>query len=91
MTDELRRAGLVRDVLRVLQEHRKASGLDVTDRIDLWWRATRDETAVAMRADGTMVAEEVLALSITEGAPTEDLPQRVFEDLGIVVWLRRAR
>jgi isoleucyl-tRNA synthetase len=35
--DDLRRAGLARDIVRAIQEARKTSGLDVSDRIDLWW------------------------------------------------------
>ncbi|MBN1173091.1 MAG: isoleucine--tRNA ligase [Micromonosporaceae bacterium] len=90
LTDELRRAGLLRDVLRVLQEHRKVSGLEVSDRIDLWWEASRADTAAAIRAEGTVVAEEVLALSLTEGAPAQPLPRKEFEELGLAVWMRRA-
>ena len=37
LTDELRRAGLVRDVVRLVQDARKAQGFDVSDRIELWW------------------------------------------------------
>ncbi|MDQ1700633.1 MAG: isoleucyl-tRNA synthetase, partial [Frankiaceae bacterium] len=39
MTDELRRAGVVREVIRLVQEARKAQGFDVSDRIELWWEA----------------------------------------------------
>jgi hypothetical protein len=35
LTPELRRAGLARDAIRLIQEARKASGLDVADRIEL--------------------------------------------------------
>ena len=50
VTPELRRAGLVREVVRLVQEARKAGGLDVTDRIELWWEATGTDLAEALRA-----------------------------------------
>ncbi len=67
LTPELRRAGLARDVVRAIQEARKGSGLDVSDRIELEWTAS-GELAEALREHGAAVADEVLALAFTEGA-----------------------
>ncbi|MBP2702334.1 isoleucine--tRNA ligase [Microbispora sp. RL4-1S] len=89
ITDELRRAGLVREVIRLVQEARKASGLSISDRIDLWWSA-EGEPAEALRDGGHLVADEVLAASFTEGAPPEGLPAHEDADLGLVFWLRKA-
>ncbi len=68
LTPELRRAGLARDVVRLVQEARKNSGLDVSDRIVLTWKAT-GETAEALRENGPLVAGEVLAVEMHEGEP----------------------
>ena len=89
ITPELRRAGLARDVVRVLQESRKATGLDVSDRIELWWEAT-GETAEALTEHAAAVAEEVLAVSFTRGEPARDMAPHHDKDLGLRWWLRPA-
>ncbi|GAA0496333.1 isoleucine--tRNA ligase [Paractinoplanes deccanensis] len=89
LTDDLRRAGLARDAIRQIQEARKTSGLDVSDRIDLRYQTTSDETARALAEHSTLVAEEVLAASYEAGAPT--WPHTFTdESLGLTFWLRKA-
>ncbi|GLW12190.1 isoleucine--tRNA ligase [Microtetraspora sp. NBRC 13810] len=88
ITDDLRRAGLVREVIRLVQEARKSTGLAITDRIDLWWTATDPDLATALRTQGGAVAGEVLALSMTEGT-AGTLPQHQDPDLGLTFQLRR--
>ncbi|MEU9885679.1 isoleucine--tRNA ligase [Sphaerisporangium sp. NPDC051011] len=90
VTPELSRAGLVRDVIRLVQDARKSSGLSIIDRIDLWWTASGD-LAEALRADGGKVADEVLAVSMTEGSPAHDLPAHHDQDLALTFHLTRAR
>jgi isoleucyl-tRNA synthetase len=89
ITDELRRAGLVREVIRLVQEARKSTGLSITDRIDLWWSADGD-LAAALREGGATVADEVLATSLTEGGFHEDLTRHEDADLGLAFQLRKA-
>ena len=73
LTPELRRAGLAREVVRLVQEARKSSGLQVTDRVALRWSA-EGELAEALREHASLVAGEVLATGFEEGlegaAPT---------------------
>jgi len=45
---------------------------------------------VALREGSSRLAEEVLAVSVVEGAPTADLAPHRAEDLGLVFWLRAA-
>ncbi len=74
LTPELVRAGLVREAIRLVQEARKASGFDVSDRIRLAWEAA-GELAEALRADGGLLADEVLAVEVSEGlAALPDAP-----------------
>ncbi|MEV7970966.1 DUF5915 domain-containing protein, partial [Sphaerisporangium sp. NPDC088356] len=89
VTPELMRAGLIREVVRLVQDARKSSGLSITDRISLWWSASGD-LAEALRADGQRVADEVLATTMTEGSPAADLHEHRDEDLGLTFHLTRA-
>ncbi|MFC5751162.1 isoleucine--tRNA ligase [Actinomadura rugatobispora] len=90
VTPELRRAGLVREAVRLVQDGRKSSGLDVTDRIELWWRAAGDDLAEALRAHESELAGEVLAASVREGRPDLDLPALQDDELGLTFWLRKS-
>jgi isoleucyl-tRNA synthetase len=69
LTPELVRAGLAREVVRLVQEARKGSGFDVSDRIALTWQAS-GETALALREHAGLVAGEVLATRMQEGPPS---------------------
>jgi isoleucyl-tRNA synthetase len=89
VTPELRRAGLARDAVRALQESRKGNGLDVSDRIELWWEA-EGELAEALTEHAASVAEEVLATSFRRGHPTIDMAHHADRDLGLTWWLRAA-
>ncbi|MFG1892343.1 isoleucine--tRNA ligase [Micromonospora sp. NPDC049051] len=90
LTPELRRAGVARDAIRQIQEARKASGLEVTDRIALRYTTTREETALALAEHRDLVADEVLASDCAEGEPSWPDP-RPFTDesAGLTFWLRR--
>ncbi|MEW2356603.1 isoleucine--tRNA ligase [Spirillospora sp. NPDC029432] len=94
VTPELRRAGLYREAVRLVQDARKFTGLEVTDRIELWWRAAGDELAEALRAHEAELAGEVLAAAVREGrpegGPERDLPAQQDDELGLTFWLRKA-
>jgi isoleucyl-tRNA synthetase len=86
LTPELVRAGLAREVVRLVQEARKASGFEVSDRITLRWQAD-GEVAEALRAHSDVVAREVLAVDVTEGDPTGEV--RRDDDLGLAFAVSR--
>ena len=75
VTPELRRAGLAREVIRLIQETRKTSGFDVSDRIALTW-AAGDEMAEAVREHRELIAREVLATTMAEAESVDTLSVR---------------
>jgi isoleucyl-tRNA synthetase len=95
ITDDLRRAGIAREVVRLLQDARKNAGLDVSDRISLAWSATNEESAAALREHQAYVSGEVLAVAIDETGPSDDVPSTgdhvtvKAEELGLTLRFRR--
>jgi isoleucyl-tRNA synthetase len=89
LDDELRRAGVAREIVRTLQEARKTAGLDVSDRIEVWWASTDTPLVAAWGEHGPMIAREVLAVGVysEESAPTD--AYRVETDLAMDLCLRR--
>jgi len=67
LTPELIQAGLMREVIRTIQEQRKSSGFEISDRIHVRWKGGAD-LAAAITAYKAEISEEVLALSIEEDA-----------------------
>jgi isoleucyl-tRNA synthetase len=67
LTVELRREGLARELVRVVQDARKAAGLDVSDRIVLGLDAD-GEVATVIGTFADWIAAETLAVELVEGA-----------------------
>jgi isoleucyl-tRNA synthetase len=89
LTTELLRAGLAREVVRLVQEARKTSGYDVADRIELAWQAD-GELALALREHSASVAAEVLAVQVHESLDRlAGEPDHADPDLGLTFRLRR--
>ncbi|MTE18633.1 isoleucine--tRNA ligase [Streptomyces sp. TRM43335] len=90
ITPELRRAGLARDAIRLIQEARKNSGLDVADRIALRWRSDDAEVARALAEHRALIADEVLAVEYAEGEGDDSFGEP-FEDEGLSLVFRLRR
>jgi isoleucyl-tRNA synthetase len=72
VTEELRREGLAREFVRLVQDARKGDGLDVTDRIALRWSTGDRGLAAALHEHRAMIAGEVLATEfgpLGQGSP----------------------
>jgi isoleucyl-tRNA synthetase len=88
VTPELRREGLAREVIRLIQDARKNDGLDITDRIVLRWSADDAEVSAALSEHAALIAGEVLAVEYGPG--TEGTHEHADADLGLRFWLSRA-
>jgi isoleucyl-tRNA synthetase len=91
LTPDLRREGLAREVIRLVQDARKSAALDVSDRIRLGIEAG-GEIAEALDAFADVIAGETLAIELVRGT----LEGATFRQEGsaeatpVVVTLRRA-
>jgi isoleucyl-tRNA synthetase len=95
LTPELRREGLAREAIRLIQDARKSDGLDVTDRISLWWEASDPDLSAALMEQRTVIANEVLATGYQSGQPSAENGNAGYAEhtddlLGLRFWLRRA-
>ena len=77
--------GVVREAIRAIQDSRKESGFDVSDRIHIRWNSN-EEAAKAIEEAAAHISDEVLATSIereTQLATSED-------ELGLTLKLTRS-
>ena len=89
VTPELRREGVARELIRMIQEARKDAGLEVTDRIELGIE-TLGEVADALAAHRTEIAEETLASELRTEAVDGARQEGELDGVAIVLSLRRA-
>ncbi|MBX7111149.1 MAG: isoleucine--tRNA ligase [Dehalococcoidia bacterium] len=73
ITPDLAGEGLMRELVRRLQDLRREAGLEVTDRIRVTWRGD-SEVGKVMADHGPTIADEVLALSLDAGDGGAPLP-----------------
>jgi len=92
VTPELRREGLAREVIRLIQDARKGDGLDISDRIAVRWSARDLEVAAALAEHAALIAGEVLAVEFGPlvEAVGPDAREHADPDLGLRFWLARA-
>jgi len=70
ITPELRREGLAREFIRLVQDARKMDGFDVTYRISVRWSTADPELAEALTEHQALISGEVLAVDF--GSATGD-------------------
>jgi isoleucyl-tRNA synthetase len=95
LTDELRRAGLAREVIRAIQDARKQAGFEVTDRIDLWL-AVQDPSAMqALEEHRSRIMDDVLAahwtaLEAADPSPGTPATEIDVHEFGLRAWIQRS-
>jgi isoleucyl-tRNA synthetase len=89
VTPELAAEGLVRDLVRVVQQARRDAGLDVADRIALTADAP-SEVVEAARTHEEFLASETLATSVTHGPVAEGFAGTVGDGTKVTVSVAKA-
>ena len=92
VTPELRLEGRARDLIRAVQDARRAAGLELTDRIDLRLESSDGLDLPALLAShGPYLAGETLARSVEIGGlePPSHVSQAELEDGKVLISLRR--
>ena len=87
LDQELTLSGLARDAVRLVQDTRKGMGLAIADRIRLWWISDRPDVTAALQKHSDLLADEVLAVEVTEGEGEAE--PTTFAELGLTVWLAK--
>ncbi len=72
LTDELKREGTARELIRHFQELRKRSGLAVEDRIAAWLESPEPVLLESAASHRALVSDEILARSLELAAPGGD-------------------
>jgi isoleucyl-tRNA synthetase len=88
LTPELIGQGIARDVTRLIQDARKTTGLDISDRISVTWESGNDATISALTSHADLVASEVLATTWTQGSVSN--PTASDDELELKVLIAKA-
>ena len=80
LTPVLIEAGLVREVIRAIQEERKQSGFEISDRISVRWSANPQVSAAILKNQKD-IGEETLATNF------ENVPEKSGTDNELGLWL----
>ncbi len=89
LTPELKREGMMREVVRHVQATRKATGLQVDDRVELVLHTADKELARALEEHRDTIMAETLAKTLMS-EPTDDMQVVKVEGADLGVWLKKA-
>jgi isoleucyl-tRNA synthetase len=95
ITPELRREGLAREFIRLVQDARKGDGLAVTDRISLRWSTADPSLADALAEHQLLISKDVLAVEFGPALPdaVDDTASPAYRhestELALTFWIQR--
>lgn len=90
VTPELKREGLMREVIRHIQSARKEAGLSVDDRIHVDVMADNDELQQALREHAATIEREVLAVSAHGELQDAWTTTAIIEGMKLTITLQKA-
>ncbi len=77
LTPELKREGLMREVIRHVQSARKSAGLQIDDRINLSFVTENDELRHAIAEHSTTIQTETLCSTLSDQAYTHEVSVKI--------------
>ncbi len=89
VTPELLREGLARDIVRHIQQLRKDSGLEITDRIVVEYGSTQTDVLAAIDEHRSYICSETLCDSMTASAGISDGKEIKVGGMDMVLSLRK--
>jgi isoleucyl-tRNA synthetase len=89
ITLELRSLGISREIIRMIQEARKSSGLDISDRINVKFHSTDSQVKESVTQNMQVIMNEILALAFVEEKLSTP-PTTQDEDLSLSIWIEKA-
>lgn len=87
ITEDLRREGHAREIVRCVQDLRKQAGYNVEDRITLYYDSTDPRAAEIFRLHGSYIAEETLSRSIEGERSAVDQSNDLSLEADCPLWL----
>ncbi|QQS17871.1 class I tRNA ligase family protein [Candidatus Saccharibacteria bacterium] len=91
ITPELKREGLMREVVRAVQNARKLAGLNVDDRIVLQLSASDAELTKAIAEHAQIIQVETLAQMLADPGADAYVAETMIEGITLAISLRRCR
>lgn len=88
ITDELKREGMARDVIRLVQTARKAAGLQVDDRIELSLVTTDEDLAEAIKEHHDVIVAETLASKLLTDIMLDNLTEMSLDGAPLAISLK---
>jgi isoleucyl-tRNA synthetase len=85
ITNELRLEGIARDLVRAIQQARKDTGLDISDRIHIALNTSDNDIIAAVNGWKDYIQEQTLALDINSQAIAPDMQKSAADLNGIIV------